>query len=263
MNDDRTDPGNRKVIYFFLGFLILFAFAFSLGVMVGKELGESEGILAVSEETSTINPNRIRTNLENEHGIIEEEKNEDQTAVHNGVKEDIDNKRIAKEDTKDVVQYGDSIIKSNNTEEIKKVDTITEISEDPSILDKDKKNSKELEKPDQVTISTDNKKKAKMEFSESEDTPKEVAALPPIEPGGKYTVQVGSFKNEKTAKEHERLLKSSGYPAFIKRVVIPEKGILYSVRIGIFHTRKSAKLYGDSLKRLEPGIKVVYITFNE
>jgi len=263
MNDNRNDPGNRKVIYFFLGFLILFAFAFSLGVIVGKELSESEVMLVVGEETSTKNPGRIRTSPENEPGIIEEEENEDQTSLRNGLKERLDNKRIAKEDSKDAVRYEESMIEDNDTEEIRKEDAVTEISEDHSILDRDKKSSKESEKLDQVTISTDNKKQARMEFSESRDTPEAVAALPPIEPGGKYTVQVGSFKNEKTAKEREKLLKSSGYPAFIKRVIIPEEGILYGVRIGTFHTRKSAKLYGDSLKTLEPGIKVVYITFND
>ncbi len=262
MNDNKTGPGNLKVIYFFLGFLILFAFAFSLGVMVGKDLSESGVILAASEETFAINPNEQISSLGDEPGIYEEEKSDDQISVHIGVKEDINSKGIAKEDTKGAVQDKESIIKSNDTEAIKKEDTMAKLADDPSILHQDNNTSKELEKTDQVSGSADHKKKAKSEIDQSEGTPKDVAALPPIEHGGKYTVQVGSFKNEKTAKAREKLLKASGYPAFIKKVVIPEEGTLYRVRIGTFQTRKSAKLYGDSLKRLEPGIKFVYITFN-
>ncbi len=42
MDYRRNDRGSRQVIYFFLGFLILFVLTFSLGVILGKGLGGSK-----------------------------------------------------------------------------------------------------------------------------------------------------------------------------------------------------------------------------
>lgn len=42
MSDRNNNSSNRQVVYLFLGFLILFIFAFSLGVVVGKGFGGSQ-----------------------------------------------------------------------------------------------------------------------------------------------------------------------------------------------------------------------------
>src|SRR5882724_5298984 len=42
MSDRNNNSTNRQVVYLFLGFLILFVFTFSLGVVVGKGLGGSQ-----------------------------------------------------------------------------------------------------------------------------------------------------------------------------------------------------------------------------
>ncbi|MGH7901184.1 MAG: SPOR domain-containing protein [Thermodesulfobacteriota bacterium] len=88
-------------------------------------------------------------------------------------------------------------------------------------------------------------------------------SLPKVEPGGKYTVQIGSFADEKIAKKRTDFLRSKGYPAFIKKVDIPDQGTRYRVRIGEFKTKDSAKSYADSLIKLDPGIEVAYVTSND
>ena len=42
MADTENNPSNRQIVYLFLGFVILFIFTFSLGVIVGKGLGGSK-----------------------------------------------------------------------------------------------------------------------------------------------------------------------------------------------------------------------------
>ena len=41
MADTENNPSNRQIVYLFLGFVILFIFTFSLGVIVGRGLGGS------------------------------------------------------------------------------------------------------------------------------------------------------------------------------------------------------------------------------
>jgi hypothetical protein len=49
MADTENNPSNRQIVYLFLGFVILFIFTFSLGVIVGRGLGGS-GTEITSEE---------------------------------------------------------------------------------------------------------------------------------------------------------------------------------------------------------------------
>ena len=103
----------------------------------------------------------------------------------------------------------------------------------------------------------------KLETKKVEPIKKDIAALPAIQPGGRYTIQIGAFQKEEEAKQIVNNLKSKGYPAFIKTTDIPGKGTLYRVRIGTFTTRVTAKLYANNLKNLEPSIKFVFVTVND
>jgi len=98
---------------------------------------------------------------------------------------------------------------------------------------------------------------------ETDKRRKKLTSLPPIDPEGKYTIQIGSFVEEKTAAQILNSLRNKRYPAFVKKVEIPGYGVSYRVRIGTFGTREKAYLYGEDLKRLEPNIKSVYITMND
>src|SRR5579875_339443 len=50
MRDRNNNSSNRQVVYLFIGFLILFILAFSLGVVVGKGLGGSQSRIAKKGE---------------------------------------------------------------------------------------------------------------------------------------------------------------------------------------------------------------------
>ena len=86
--------------------------------------------------------------------------------------------------------------------------------------------------------------------------------LPPVDPDGKYTVQIGSFIDEKTAQSVLRSMENKGYPAFINTMTAKDKKKWYRVRIGTFNSLETAEKYGESLKVLEPQVKVVFITQN-
>lgn len=91
---------------------------------------------------------------------------------------------------------------------------------------------------------------------------KKVATLPTTSEKGKYTVQIGSFTLKELAERRRKDLLSKGYPAFIKKSLVADKGIWYRVRIGTFNTRDEAKKYGEIIKTKEGSVDTVFITFN-
>lgn len=105
-------------------------------------------------------------------------------------------------------------------------------------------------------------KPAKTEMEKKEATKENTETTPQTEHGGKYTIQIGSFKTEEEAKETAENLISKGYPAFETTAHIPGKGTWYRVRIGTFKTINEAKTYGDKLKSLEPSVESVFVTVN-
>jgi len=105
-------------------------------------------------------------------------------------------------------------------------------------------------------------KPAKTEMEKKEATKENTETTPQTEHGGKYTIQIGSFKTEEEAKETAENLISKGYPAFETTAHIPGKGTWYRVRIGTFKTINEAKIYGDKLKSLEPSVESVFVTVN-
>ena len=63
----------------------------------------------------------------------------------------------------------------------------------------------------------------------------------------KYAVQVAASKDKQAAEVMKVELDRKGYPVFIVRELVPEKGYWYRVRIGHYDTReKAAKM----IKRL-------------
>jgi cell division protein FtsN len=86
--------------------------------------------------------------------------------------------------------------------------------------------------------------------------------MPKVDPGGNYTVQIGSFQDQKQANSLAGALKAKGYPAFIKAMATPDNKSWYRVRVGTFKNVEDAKAYGDSLKRAESQVEIVFITVN-
>lgn len=81
--------------------------------------------------------------------------------------------------------------------------------------------------------------------------------------GGRYTVQVASYRDSRDAQELAQRLERKGYQAFVAEAEIPGKGRWYRVRVGRFGTRKEAASYGESLMRKEPSLKSAYIAEDE
>ena len=87
-------------------------------------------------------------------------------------------------------------------------------------------------------------------------------AMPKVDPSGNYTVQIGSFQDQKQANSLAGSLKAKGYPAFVKPMATPNNKYWYRVRVGTFRNVEDAKAYGDSLKAAESEVKIVFITVN-
>ena len=88
------------------------------------------------------------------------------------------------------------------------------------------------------------------------------STLPQVDPDGVYTVQIGSFQDQKQANSLASALQSKGYPVFIKSMKSPDNKNWYRVRVGTFGNIEAAKAYGESLKKSEPSVKLVFITVN-
>jgi cell division protein FtsN len=78
-------------------------------------------------------------------------------------------------------------------------------------------------------------------------------------PGGRFTVQVASYREKRDAQALAGRLAGKGYQAFVAEAVLPGKGRWYRVRVGRFGTRSEAASFGESLKRNERFIKSVYV----
>src|SRR3990172_9268786 len=264
MADTENNPSNRQIVYLFLGFVILFIFTFSLGVIVGKGLGGSKTQITSEavppktsgkdvqepEETTKIITGRELQSESPTPPIREEEMIEVReeiiipTPLSEPAEEQIETKRDKPTSSELLSKQPPSTVEPIEKKpelETKKVEPIKkDIAASPTIL------------PTPVAPAV---KKPELQ--------KNIAALPPIQSGGRYTVQIAAFQKEEEAKQIVNNLKSKGYPAFIKTAEVPGKGTLYRVRIGTFTTRVTAKLYANNLKNLEPSIKFVFITVND
>ena len=75
---------------------------------------------------------------------------------------------------------------------------------------------------------------------------------------GRFTIQVGSFKEAGSANRLVSQLRSKGHSAYQLRTEVPGKGIWYRVRVGAFDSRSAAesslaKLNGDKIKGMVVG----------
>ena len=294
MADTENNPSNRQIVYLFLGFVILFIFTFSLGVIVGKGLGGSKTQITSEavppktsgkdvqepEETTKIITGRELQSESPTPPIREEEMIEVReeiiipTPLSEPAEEQIETKRDKPTSSELLSKQPPSTVEPIEKKpelETKKVEPIKkDIAASPTILPtpvapavkKPELQKKEIEAkitPTPLPI----EKQTKLETKEAEPIKKNIAALPPIQSGGRYTVQIAAFQKEEEAKQIVNNLKSKGYPAFIKTAEVPGKGTWYRVRIGTFTARVTAKLYANNLKNLEPSIKFVFITVND
>ena len=86
--------------------------------------------------------------------------------------------------------------------------------------------------------------------------------FPKTDQGGKYTVQIGSFQNIDAAYNLEKKLGSKGYPSFVIKTAIPEKGNWYRVRVGTFNNKEKAAVYAKKLQKTE-NLDYTQVTINK
>src|SRR3972149_4609258 len=260
MADTENNPSNRQIVYLFLGFVILFIFTFSLGVIVGRGLGGS-GTEITSEEVPPKTSGKDVQESEETTQIItgKELPSESPTAP-------IQEEMIEVEEEVNIQIPPSGPFEKQIKTKIDKPTSSELLSEKPPSTVEPIEKKPELEKKEIEAKITPTpppiEKQTKLETKKVEPIKKDIAALPAIQPGGRYTVQIAAFQKEEEAKQIVNNLKSKGYPAFIKTSEIPGKGTWHKVRIGTFTTRATAKLYANNLKNLEPSIKFVFITVN-
>lgn len=226
---ETKSPINRQIIFLFLGFLILFILVFSLGVIVGKGLGDSEIQIA-----KKLPKNEVTSALD-----IKEDENEISTGD------------ISQQELQDILNE----TKTDDPQKTEEPATEESMKFDPTADEKKIAMNAESEVSLKIEIPEILKEEKKSLLSKN--TP-----LPPVVADGQYTIQIGSFKNESDAKKLQNKLKTKGYPAFLKQVTIGED-TWFRLRIGTFETKDQAKIYGDILLKREPKlIKSVYAALN-
>ena len=75
------------------------------------------------------------------------------------------------------------------------------------------------------------------------------AAQAPAPPAGRLTIQVASMKDGPAAERIVANLKNGGYPAYLSRIVIPQKGLWFRVRVGSYDTPEQAATDMERLTR--------------
>ncbi|MGB5713363.1 MAG: SPOR domain-containing protein [Waterburya sp.] len=72
--------------------------------------------------------------------------------------------------------------------------------------------------------------------------PEKPTSSPPaaVKTKGKLTIQVASMKDGAAAERIVANLKKDGYPAYVSRIVIPDKGLWFRVRVGRYTDREQA-----------------------
>lgn len=233
-------PTNTQIFLFFIGFVTLFTLVFVLGIIVGKGLS-NKGVADLDPNMET------QSETAGTDTDIETDLDADENEFEPGVYED------------DVfVKKEDKPALDNETEkDVELVEKETEAQEQNKEID-------EKENPEKKTeIKEEKEPENELGYVKKTETAKlPPDTLPPTDPEGKYTVQVGSFKEINGAEKIVNQYKSKGYPAFIKTVEIDQAQKWYRVRIGTFSTREVAKNYFEVLKAREKNLNG-FITTNQ
>jgi cell division septation protein DedD len=105
-----------------------------------------------------------------------------------------------------------------------------------------KVSEEEARKPETQEKSQEKPKVAKVEEPKSRPAPEEKL------PRGRYTVNVGSFRERARAERLRKELEEKGHKAFATKAAIPQKGTWYRVSVGRFPSRAEAEAFSRALK---------------
>lgn len=261
---DNSNPGKIRIISLFISFLILFVVLFSLGVIVGKGLSERDTF--ITEKIETVSPPieypEITIKTEHEELVVIEERS---TTPDAGLEE---SPRVIRGEGP-MEAAGDELIKEQSGDGISKpVDQTArnEYDEVQKLGNNEAPVTSDPNKGNEINTKTQDIAAERASIEERITTgqnkrPKKVK-LPPIDPQGDYTVQIGSFLDRETAESALRSMKNKGYPVFVNTMTSSDKRTWYRVRVGTFDSVEIAEDYGENLKILEPEVKIVFITPN-
>jgi cell division protein FtsN len=237
-----SSTGAGRILSFLFAFTVLFVLVFGLGVFVGKRLGRQELKITNTFEEAPPEPTAVPpAGLEEQEGegiaespapAVEEAAVE--TPAPSAPPEDAETSAETEKEVK-------------ATEPPNGVETAPPAKPDERLAEVTREIERELDKKRAV---------------EKEEAKAVKPAMPQVDPTGAYTVQIGSFQDQKQANSLASYLQSKGYPVFIKAMTSPDNEKWYRVRVGTFKDIESAKAYGESLKNKEPKVTLVFITVN-
>jgi len=220
-----SGPKKSKIVSLFITFLILFIVVFSLGVIIGKGLGGSD--------TPTIERSydeEVYLEQPSESEITDEETLAQDSDIFEGESDE-----LMDEETETLPDDPDE--QSTTETEIAQAEDSADInapSDEPQLNELAKESDSKSKEPPPLEVSIE---KSPLE---DQDNPTAKSAMPKIDPGGRYTVQIGAFKDQSQANKLLNSLKSKGYPVFIKQAGSPDNKPWYRVRVGTFSNRADA-----------------------
>lgn len=236
----RNSQGKASVVTLFIAFAVLFIVVFSVGIFVGKGLNK-EGFKTTRSFEETPAP---------PVSPVAEEPAEEQPSGDAVTEDSREAEEAELPDTMPVEEVEEVEVEiEQKTEVVEKAPAPTPV---PIPQDRERRMAeitKELEEKTRPS-------------PEPQKEPSEKLNLPSTDPAGIYTVQIGSFQDQKQANALASAMQSKGYPVFIKSMTTPDKKNWYRVRVGTFKNIETAKTYGESLKKLEPKVELVFITVN-
>ncbi len=251
MSRDSSSGGGR-VFSFLIAFTVLFVVVFGLGVFVGKRLSQQE--LKITKRFDEAPPEPSVAPVEEAPETEAEQISESPSPVveeagiespHPAVPAAEDEEKEVEK--KNIEKEADAVKEIKEAAAPEKTDTAAPAKPDERLAEITREIERELDKKTAG-------KKNEAETAKS--------TLPEVDPDGVYTVQIGSFQDQKQANSLASALQSKGYPVFIKSMASPDNKNWYRVRVGTFGNIEAAKAYGESLKKSEPIVKLVFITVN-
>jgi cell division protein FtsN len=234
-------PSDGRILSLLFAFTVLFILVFGFGVFVGKRLGQQEFKITKRFDQAEPPPSNPPVGGNDEHrgeGVA--------------VSPSPDVREEAVESPSPAASPSPNEISSAGTGTDIAKNAVPEKTVSPQSADLDKR----------LAEITEQIRKEKKEAESKQKQVRASTTLPPVDPNGLYTVQIGSFQDQKQANSLASSLKAKGYPVFIKSMTAPDNEKWYRVRVGTFSDVETAKSYGESLKNLESSVKLVFITVN-
>jgi cell division septation protein DedD len=239
-----SSQGSGRILSFLFAFTVLFVLVFGLGVFVGKRLGRQDLSITRSFEEAPPEPSPAPF-----------EDTQDAEGGQTAESPSPALEEAAAESTPSPTAPPPAEDEKDKTEMEPKTVAAPESTEPPAQAKPDDERLAEITREIEREL-----EKKRPEKTKEPDSAK--STLPKVDPDGLYTVQIGSFQDQKQANSLASALQSKGYPVFIKSMTSPDNKNWYRVRVGTFKDLESAKAYGESLKNSEPSVKLVFITIN-